>query len=98
MEPYRSSLTLQKTFFGLPLAVSYIVRAPSMVSGMMRVIRAEQAGINVVTVDYGPDTTTTQEAADDIGLKIFETSGRNCAGRARVLRLGWPNLHQPLAT
>ncbi|EOA86100.1 uncharacterized protein SETTUDRAFT_161582 [Exserohilum turcica Et28A] len=41
-----------------------------MAAGLLRVIRAEQASINVVTIDFNPDNTTTAQAADSVAANV----------------------------
>ncbi|KAF1934915.1 reducing type I polyketide synthase [Clathrospora elynae] len=41
-----------------------------MVSGLLRVIRAEQASISAVSVDFDPQNTTTAQAAEMIAEKV----------------------------
>jgi NADPH:quinone reductase-like Zn-dependent oxidoreductase len=41
-----------------------------MAAGLLRVIRAEQASINVVTVDFNPDNTTTAQVAERVAANV----------------------------
>ncbi|XP_014550227.1 hypothetical protein COCVIDRAFT_31971 [Bipolaris victoriae FI3] len=47
-----------------------VIPEAGMAAGLLRVIRAEQASINVVTVDFNPDNTTTAQVAERVAANV----------------------------